>query len=206
MTQTLSANNVTLRDLSDRFGLQLVWSDQFFREWQDDLPELSAAEQQQLDRVKAGYFNLIEDPPLLEKTIQLAVVSPLLFLAGFYLPPFHMRAEPAVEIATEDEGTVIRGQLDVLVIKEQFWVLVIESKRASVSIEAGLGQLLAYMAATPDSEQPGYGLITNGSSFLFVKLVQDPHLKYATSRNFNLWNQGNELYQVLKILKRIGQL
>jgi hypothetical protein len=35
----------------------------FFREWQDDLPEITDLEKQALDRVKASYLNLIKYPP-----------------------------------------------------------------------------------------------------------------------------------------------
>ena len=206
MVQTLQAKTVTLRDLIDTFGLQLLQDDQFFREWQEGLPEVTDAEKQFLDKVKTGYFNLINYPPLLEKAIQISVLSPILFLAGFYLPPFQIKAEKSVEIAAEDEGIVIRGQIDILLVKEQFWVMVIESKQVSFSIEAGLAQLLAYMLANPHPEKPGFGMITTGGSFTFVKLVQQKIPQYATSKVFELRNPGNELYEVFQILKRIGQL
>lgn len=32
----------------------------------------------------------------------------------------------------EDEGTVIRGDVDVLMLHQQLWVLVIEAKRSAV--------------------------------------------------------------------------
>ena len=206
MVQTLQAKTVTLRDLIDTFGLQLLQDDQFFREWQEGLPEVTDAEKQFLDKVKTGYFNLINYPPLLEKAIQISVLSPILFLAGFYLPPFQIKAEKSVEIAAEDEGIVIRGQIDILLVKEQFWVMVIESKQVSFSIEAGLAQLLAYMLANPHPEKPGFGMITTGGSFTFVKLVQQKIPQYATSKVFEIRNPGNELYEVFQILKRIGQL
>ena len=206
MVQTLIAKDITLRDLINGWGLQLVRDESFFHEWQTHLPAVTEFEQQQLDRIKEGYFNLIDDPPLLEKTIQLSVVSPLLFLAEFYLPPFHIKAEESISITAEDDGVEIRGQLDILLLKEQFWVMVIESKRASFSVEAGLAQLLAYMFANPHPEKPGFGLITTGGSFMFVKLVQGSPPQYALSNQFNVRNQGNELYDVLRILKQMGQL
>ncbi|MHC5913581.1 MAG: hypothetical protein ACYTXE_21890 [Nostoc sp.] len=48
------------------YGLELVDSEEFFREWQDDLPELTSLEKQLLDQIKAGYINLRNYPPLLE--------------------------------------------------------------------------------------------------------------------------------------------
>jgi hypothetical protein len=57
------------------------------------------------------------------------VLSPLLHLAGFYLPPFHIKAEPGIQIAVEDEETLVQGNIDVLVLQRRLWVMVIESKR-----------------------------------------------------------------------------
>ncbi|NJM67796.1 MAG: restriction endonuclease subunit R [Acaryochloris sp. RU_4_1] len=206
MVQTLLATQITLRDLIDRFGLRLVRDDQFFREWQDNLPEITDSQKQFLDQIKEGYFNLIDCPPLLEKAIQISVVSPILFLAGFYLAPFQIRAEESVEIVAEEDDLVIRGQLDILLIKEQFWVMVIETKRAAFSIEAGLAQLLAYMLANPHPHKSGFGLITTGGSFMFIKLAQNDGPRYATSKIFELRNPGNDLYDVFRILKHISEL
>ncbi|MEH1822295.1 MAG: hypothetical protein V7L31_25000 [Nostoc sp.] len=44
-----------------------------------------------------------------------------------------------------DEDVIIKGRIDTLVLKEQLWVMIIESKRASFSVEQGLAQILAYL-------------------------------------------------------------
>jgi hypothetical protein len=215
MVQTIQAKNVTLRTLIDDFRIQLVRDDQFFREWQENLPETTVEEKQYLDRIVEGFFNLLDYPPLLEGVIRMSIVDPLLFLGGFYLPPFHVRSEPAIEIQTEDEGIVVTGSLDTLVLKDRLWVLVVESKRASYSVEAGLAQILAYMLASPNPDQSCFGLLVDGSSFMFVKLVKDALVKdaspvsltnqYSTSRLFGIRNPG-DLYAVFAILKHLGQL
>ncbi len=153
MTQTLLARNVSIRDLIDQFGLQLVRNEQFFREWQDVPPDITDSEKQFLDKVKEGYFNLIDHPPLLEKAVQIAILGPVLFVANFFLPPFHIQAEKSVEISAEDEGITIRGQADLILLKEQLWAMAIESKEASFSIEAGLAQLLAYYVGKSSPKQ-----------------------------------------------------
>ena len=206
MVQTIQAKNVTLEELQTLFGLQLVRDDNFFREWQEDLPEITDFQKQQLNQIKAGYFNLLEHPPLLEKTISLSIVSPLLFTGEFYLHPFYIKPEKSVEISEEDEGVIIKGSLDTLVLKDQLWLMVIESKRASFSIEAGLAQILAYMLGNPNPEKPSYGMIATGSSFIFVKLVNGESPRYTTSNIFEIRNLANELYDVLRILKRLTQL
>lgn len=208
MVKTIQAKDITLHELKRVFNLQFVEDDQFFREWQDELPEVSESEKQFLDRVKASYFNLLEYPPMLETTVKMVVLSPLLHLAGFYLPPFYIKAEQEVEIYFEDEEdeTIITGRIDVLVLQQQFWVMVIESKRAQISIEAGLAQILAYMLANPNRDRPSFGLLSNGRNFQFYKLTQRETPSYTFSRSFDIRNPGNELYNVLSIIKRIGQV
>ena len=206
MVPIIQAETITLRELITLYGLQLVEDDQFFREWQDNLPELTDSEKQLLDQIKTGYINLRNYPPLLENTVNIAVLSPLLFIGKFYLPPFHIKLEKSVEIATEDAGTLIKGRIDFLLLNEQFWVTVIESKQVAYSVEAGLDQILAYMLATPHPEKPVFGMITSGGSFMFLKLVKGETPQYATSDIFDIRNRGNELYSVLSILKRLSQL
>jgi len=206
MVQTIQAKDITLRDLITIYGLELIEDNQFFREWQDNLPEITDLDKQLLDRVKAGYINLLNYPPLLEGVVRMAVLDPILFIAGFYLSPFHVKAEKSVEIAVEDEGVLIKGQIDVLVLREQLWVMVIESKQAAFSIEAGLAQIIAYMLATPHAEKPCFGMITTGGSFIFIKLVKGETPQYTTSNLWEIRNRGNELYKVLSILKKLSTL
>jgi hypothetical protein len=206
MVQTIQAKDVTLEELKTLFGLQLVRDDNFFREWQDDLPEITDFQKQQLDQIRAGYFNLLEHPPLLEKTISLSIISPLFFAGEFYLQPFYIKPEKSVEISEEDEGVIIKGSLDTLVLKDQLWLMVIEAKRASFSIEAGLAQILAYMLANPNPEKPCYGMIVTGGSFIFVKLIKGETPQYARSDLFGISNRTNNLHDVLRILKRLTQL
>lgn len=206
MIQKIQAKNINIRDLIDNFGLQRVRNPEFFREWQEKLPEITDTEKQMLDRVQEGYFNLLDYPPLLENVIKLAIVSPILFIAGFFASPFHIKAEKSVQIQEEDEGIIIEGRIDVLILKDNFWVTVIESKQLSFSVDEALPQLLAYMLADPNPETPTFGLITTGANFTFVKLVRGEIPQYATSDEFVIRNQPNELYSVLQILKRLSQL
>ena len=207
MVQTIQASVIPIDELELRFGLEEVEDDQFFREWQDNLPELTDIEKQMLDKVKAGYFNLLKHPPLLENSIRMAVIAPLLFFADFYLSPFHIKSEASVDISTEDNGIIIEGRIDILVFRQQFWVTVIESKRAAYSVEAGLSQMLAYMLANPHPQQSSFGMISNGGYFLFIKLLKGNTPHYATSEPFDLRRKSrNDLYNVLSILKRLGQL
>lgn len=204
MAQTILATEISLHKLRTKFNLSQTEDEQFFREWQDRIPEMNEAELRSLDRVKSNYRNLIEYPPLLENAIKMVVLSPLLDLAGFYQPPYRVETETSIELVTEDEETIVKGRIDVLVIQQQFWILVIESKKAEFSLEAARAQTLAYMLANPHPERPSYGMITNGGSFVFIKLVKLQTPQYALSKVFSILSPGNELYDVLGGLKGIG--
>ena len=95
MVQTIQAQDITLPQSSERFGLERTEDEQFFREWQDDLPELSDFEKQVLDEVKGDFLHLSQYP-MLEPIVKMVVLSPLLRLAGFYRPPFYLAAEQEV--------------------------------------------------------------------------------------------------------------
>jgi hypothetical protein len=119
MVQTVPAKDLSLHDVKVKFGLKLAEDDRFFPEWRDSLPELSESEQRSLDRLKADYLYLAQYP-MPESPIEMVVLSPLLELASFYRSPFRVSAETPVQIAAEDEGEIIQGRIDVLVIQEQF--------------------------------------------------------------------------------------
>ena len=201
MVQALSIERLTIYDLEQRFGLQEVADGSFFSEWQGDLPALSSAEQERLARVEAAYANL-ERRSLLENTVKLAVVAPLLDLAGLFLPPFYVTTEKSVEITALTDELTLKGRLDVLVLKDQLWVLVIESKRAEFSLKVGIPQVLGYMLAAPESPLPLYGLVTNGSSFVFLKLVGR---QYARSKELIL-DQDEGLAKTLQITKALAYI
>lgn len=200
----ISAETITLYDLEQRFGLQRIEDAQFFPEWQENLPVLAQEEQQRLERVKAIYANLARRS-VLENTVKMAIVSPLLDLAGFYLPPFYVNTEEQVQLVVEDEGVPIRGRIDVLVLKDQFWVLVIESKRGEFSLKVGIPQALTYMLANPNRDRPLYGMVTNGSNFVFLKLVHQNKPYYARSKMLDL-EESNELQTALQVLKRLAEI
>jgi len=200
--QTVAIEQLTLFDLEQRFGLEEVQEADFFGEWQRPWPALSIDERARLDRVKAAYANL-ERRSLLENTVKLAIVAPLLDLAGLFLPPFYVTTEKTVEIVAQEAEVILRGRLDVLVLLEQLWVLVIEAKRAEFSLKVGIPQVLGYMLTVPDPHRPLYGLVTNGGSFIFIKLQWQGVPRFARSREFIL-DQDDGLAQTLQILKLLA--
>ncbi len=76
-----------------------------------------------------------------------------------------------------------------------------ESRQTQISVHTGVPQALTYLLARPNLDRPGYGLVTNGSEFLFLKQFGN---EFATSNLFSLVNDGNELDRVLQLLRRFS--
>jgi hypothetical protein len=206
MVQFIQAQNIGIAYLEERFSLEQTDSEAFFPEWWEHLPEISDLEKQYLDKVKFHFLRLVKHPPLSEETVKLVVLSPLLSLAGFYDEPFFIRSESSIEIAVEDAEEVIRGRIDVLIIQQQLWLLVIESKKTAFSLAQAIPQALTYMLANPHPDYPVYSLVINGEDFQFIKLLQKDQPRYALSDRFTLYRRENELYQVFRILKKLSQI
>lgn len=201
MIQAIAAKDVTLREFKQNLGIQISQDPAFFPEWLESFTSLSEEEHRLLDRVKANFLELMEDPPVLENTVKMVVLAPLLDLASFYHKPFRIETETAIALEMKDEETIIRGRIDVLVINNQLWLLVIESKRSDFAVTRAIPQALAYMLSNSETLHSTFGMITNGNEFLFLKTS---HNEYANSRLFSLVNPNNELYEVLQILKHLG--
>lgn len=163
------------------------------------MPELTDLEKRSLNQVKADYLYLSEYP-IPESLVGLVVLSPLLSNAGFYRPPFRALAETPVQITASDEGEVIQGRIDVLVLQNQLWILVIDN---FFSLKPAIPQALAYIMTNPNPEKPVFGLVTNGSNFRFIKLTGQEVPQYALSNEFKI-DRGDDLYSVLGVLKRLG--
>ena len=210
MLQTLQASRLSLYDVKTKFHLQNE-TDTFFTELLQSAPQLSELERQQLDRTRQQYLYLA-DRPLLEVTVKMVALSPLLSLAGFYDPPFYTTLEESVEVVSEDGSETVRGQIDVLVLrnnisKSAIWAVVIEAKSIQYDVMVALPQALTYMLASPNQTQHPFGLITNGREFRFIKLNKDAsNTSYTLSRVFTLSESENHLYEVLQILKSLGQM
>ena len=204
---SISKTIVSLADLHARLGLWRSDDRNFFTEWSEGLSDLSESQQQALDRMKRRFDRHRDQGLLTEGTINLLLVEPLLKLAGFYDEPFWVKAERSVEILLpqdEAEDEVLRGRIDALVIQDQFWVLVVESKR-TLSFAAAIPQALTYMVATPDRSKPIFSLVTDGDIFIFIKLDRSSG-EYDLSDTFSLlFNQQNKLYGVLKGLNRMSE-
>jgi hypothetical protein len=198
----------TLAQLERHLGIRLSDDADFFQEWSGELEPIAETDRQRLDQVRRNYLYQSNDGPLLEETIKLVMLSPILELAGFYQAPFKFRAEVSVAVETiGDDDEVLRGRIDGLVLLDRLWIVLIEAKKATLDLEVALPQALAYMAANPtaetDAQHPNFGMVTNGSSTIFVKLVGR---EYGVSDVFGTRSQARtNLYAVLQILKTLGR-
>jgi hypothetical protein len=204
MAQVISATDLELHQVYEKFNLRPVWDDpQFFPEWQGEQVELTDYEKYWLDQIKADALSLMAHR-FNEEVVKLSVLAPLLSLAKLNRFPFIPSAEHEVEIAFEDDGEIIRGKIDLLVLHQHLWAIVVEAKRHQLNVTEALPQALTYMMANPNGAYPIYGLILNGTEFLFLKLVQQDTPQYSISRLFSLLNPGNDLYKVWGILKYLS--
>jgi hypothetical protein len=208
MSQTFPIERIlkTFNQLQTQFNLQRSTDDQFFTEWLNTDTELTEKEQQILDAIQQKYFYQLSDNQLGEETIKLIVLSPLLDLAGFFSPPFRFKTETTVQITVESDDVIYRGRIDALVLQETLWIVVVESKETSFSLELALPQTLGYMLANPNPEKPVFGMVTNGGNFIFVKLQIKEFPQYELSNVFSLLPRQNQLYDVLQVLKRLGRI
>jgi predicted type IV restriction endonuclease len=207
MVQTAVTQVVkTLNEVHERFGLRRSPNDQFFTEWYTNLPSLNALEQETLDRIRQRFRYHREAGQVTEGAVNAIVVSRLMEMAGFYDPPFRLRSEVTVDIETVDQDETLRGRIDFLVIQGQFWRAVIESKETEFDVEVGIPQILAYMMANPLRDMHLYGMVTNGNSFIFLKIRHGESPEYDFSETYSLLSRTNRLYEVLQILKGIGQV
>jgi hypothetical protein len=202
----------TLGDVHDRLGLSRSPAADFFLEWQQDLPELDSAAKVMLDRTRQRFRYHREAGQVTEGMVNAIVVSPLLEIAGFYDPPFRLRAEQSIELETVQADDlrsvanhrVLRGRIDFLVMQDGFWQVVIESKETTFDIEVGIPQLLTYMMAAPSQQAALFGMVTNGSSFVFVKLDR-AQAQYDFSDVYTMLSRANPLYPVVQILQGLAR-
>lgn len=203
-TLPISKTMLTLADVGDRLKLQVNPDRNFFPEWHHHLPALTPDEQQAIDRLQARFAAHRYRGLVAEGAVDKLLLSPLLDLVGFYEPEFDIRAEETVDFEVIDRDEVLRGRMDTLIIKDGFWVLVLEAKRTAMAALA-IPQALAYMMASPHRDRPVYGLVSNGEEFIFLKVQALPTPTYSTSKLYATFfpPDSQALSEVMQVLKRI---
>lgn len=205
-TKPISKTITSLLDLRERFNLIPTSDEQLSSEFTQDLPALTDSEIATLDQIRNRFLRHRERGSLAEGTINHLVISPLLTLAGLYDDPFFVTTESEVELLIEDRDELLIVRIDTLIIQQQIWVLVVESK-STIAFSIALPQALTYMMGTPTPERPVYGLITNGDEFQFIKLLIQDNPQYDLSNIFSLLlPHRNQLHDIMRVLKQIRQI
>ena len=205
-TYPISQTITTLEALEQKFKLSPTDNELFFQEWQQDLPELTDQEKETLEQIKRRFLRHRKRVSLTEGVINQLLISPLLTLAGLYDEPFYVTTEASVEIEIEEEEEILRGRIDTLIIAQQLWVLIIESK-STIAFPVALPQIMTYMMANPNPQIPVYGLIGNGDEFMFIKMLTQGVPQYDFSNIFSLLlPRRNQLEDILQILKQIAKI
>lgn len=205
-TYPISKTITTFADLEQRFQLSPTRDQQFFNEWQQNLPNLTFQEKETLDQIKQRFERHRKRGSLAEGVINQLLVSPLLTLAGLYDEPFYVTTEASIELEIIEKEEILRGRIDTLIIAHQLWVLIIESK-STIAFPVALPQIMTYMMANPNPELPVYGLIGNGDEFMFIKMLTTDIPQYDLSNIYSLLlPRRNQLEDILQILKQIVQI
>ncbi|MEL7054197.1 MAG: type I restriction enzyme HsdR N-terminal domain-containing protein [Cyanobacteria bacterium J06588_5] len=195
----------SLAEVESRFGLSRSMEPTFFGEWQSELPTLTPAQQSAVSVLWNRLNYQRSQGELLEGAVTLLAASPLLEIAGFYDPPFRLKAEAAVEVSIDDGEETLRGRIDVLIVQQSLWILILESKKKTLSVRSALPQALAYLMAAPAGDAPLFGLLTNGDDVVFIKVNRDAPRQYALSRVFSLYAVPEDTGEVIRVLQRLGQ-
>lgn len=182
--------------LHERLGLCRATDESFFVEWQIPSIEISDDDKTFLNRLRQRYHHYYNAGLLTEGTVLLSIVAPLLERLDFHEPPFFVQSEVPISLEVEERNEIYRGRIDVLVIRDLVWILTVEGKRSKFAADIALPQCLAYMSTAP--QQPSFGMVTNGSDFIFCKLHDNI---YDFSDTFSLLSRQNKLYEVATILK-----
>jgi hypothetical protein len=210
MSETIAITDAitTIAEAERRFGLSRNEDPDFFTEWQHLSVDITPMDESQLADLRRRYVYHRSAGHLLENTVTLLLASPLLAIAGFYDPPFRVRAEESVRLVLQDSEEVLQGRIDALVICDSFWVMILESKKTMLSIWSALPQALAYLMANPGlnpasplENRPGFGMLTNGDEILFVKVAP---AQYGLSRVFSPFVAEAELVTVLQISRQFA--
>lgn len=209
MTTILEARNLSLKDVQRFLSLERQVNHSFTSLL--SLSPLTEVEQQDLDEICTNFYDYYTEKKISEGEVKFLTISPLMWLSGFYNSTIKITLEEKIDdIYIEDEDTLIKGRMDILAVHKiqptttatPFWILVIETKNATVNAFEGLPQLLTYAYKGLENQASVWGLTTNGMSYQFVYLEKGNPSSYQLFPDFNVIypERSIELLQVLKAI------
>ena len=199
----ISETITTIAEAEKRFNLHRSPSKDFFTEWTSLLSKISDSDQTEIDIFWNRYIYHRSGGHLLENTVMLLLVSPSLTIAGFYDPPFRIKAEESVRITVSDSEETLQGRIDLLILCDRLWVIVLESKKTMLSVWCAVPQALSYAMANPNKDHPIFAMLSNGDDILFIKIQNK---EYAFSRIFSPFSSKIDLENSLQTLCQINQI
>jgi hypothetical protein len=203
------AVNLSLGEVKERLQVEEVLDPGFFPEWQNLPLDLTDTDRQMLDQLRIDFCERQENPS------PVAIVKtfsslPLMRTVG--LTSFSNPAEPIIDIDLSYEDKygdvqIVRGTIEIMISHDRFWQAIIETQPEHSHVMQVLPKVLTDMMGHTPSTQPIFGLCTNGTEFVFLKLVRDRANRYALSPMYSMYRQtDNDLYQVVTILRHIDKL
>ena len=195
-----------LNEAHDLFQLRPTANSDFFPEWLGPFPALDLKDVEVCDRLRTRYRYYQSSGAITESTVNLIMIAPLLELLGLHDPPYLIKGEKHVRIEIEDRDQILDGLIDILVMKDQLWLVLIETKRHGFSVMQALPQTLAYMMAPATDAQAspiGYGLITTGEDYLFVKLDRQQRENDLSDKFTLSTRRENQLHMVVQVMKTL---
>jgi hypothetical protein len=209
MTENLEASHLSLKDVHRIFKFKRHLHSSF-----NALPtveHISRGEQQDLEEIMLNFYEQYADNHISKGLIKLLVISPLMWMAGFYHPSINILLQENISaINIKDETTIIQGQIDILAISKvkgqtsinPLWILLIESRNSSVNATDGLPQLLTYAYKSLEHQASVWGLTTNGMDYQFVYLQQGTQPTYHLFPKLDITRPEHAI-RILKTLKAI---
>ena len=183
MAKVIAASSLNLREVCERFQLDEKLETnlgQFL-----NLQPLGQAESEQLAIARQYWCRLIKEGKVNENSVKVLVVSPLIVAGGYLSDPNLTTSleENIAEITIEAEGVTIRGRMDMLttrnsVNQSSLCILMIETKNSLIVPSAGLPQLLTYMQSFMEQQKQIWGLLTNGTDYIFVQVEQESYQRF----------------------------
>jgi hypothetical protein len=200
------ANYLSLGEVYRKLNLKKSSDRNFFHEWRDVNSELSEQDYERLDQLKDELQGIQEYPTDVE-VVKMYGLGSVLRLAGMAKDPFLPSAGYRIEIDLNNGSqneSVVHSKVEIIITHPNLWAIVIETKRSSPNVLEALPQALTHMVASKENDRPIYGLCTNGTEFIFVKLLKSDVNQYALSSPFSIYDQdSNKLFDVVNILKHL---
>ena len=207
MVQVINANSLSLREVRQRFQFEPAVERDFSKFL--TLSPLTPVQRDRIAEIRGGWQHYQDDSKVSEGQVGVLAVSPILWASGYASDPdICISVETNIEdIALDDDETVIRGRMDMVVNQRwngdqvPFCILVIETKNNAAHTSVGLPQLLTYTGTFLENQDTIWGLLTNGMDYQYV-LVEKGIYRQFPVLSFLLQDQAEEMLQVAIAIRK----